>query len=541
MTSEADAEKVRDRILGYVGSFTDISRNDETLHFVVVKNQVTVYTSAAFTLTDDLPKRIFLPTVYGASFTVYLVYTLYASGRKPVRIYNRIRYRTHPVKTGTFLSFPRVDSDLPVLLPKVRNSARQRQKRNRVRKFIPKKAGRLNPEDRFEVLATMRVRHGIGVDQEVPFVYRNYHRVWSGTTTPGFRLLKKRKLPVNPHSVLLVEQNQPGFYKSDGPAVGPIESWWITPFCDWASLGSPRVSLHSELIRNRAISRVIKRMESGIDGNVAQDVVQIRQTVDTITDVAKRMSNAVRAVRNGNIPGAVEDLWRGRVPRFNPQKPPKHGAGLANNWLALQYGWKPLLEDIRGSMEALARYNLANESVRVVTGSASERLTDYIAINDDYNGQVRVGTLNVFTERKCKIGLKYRVSNHLRTFLSQTGFTNPVNLAWEILPYSFVLDWFLPIGPYLETLSAYDGLEFYEGYETQFTRTSTYGTANFAGLVASGTRRRVYKGEYSSSAVLLDRAKLETFPRMSFPALKNPLSVTHGLNAIALMRSAFRG
>jgi len=282
-------------------------------------------------------------------------------------------------------------------------------------------------------------------------------------------------------------------------------------------------------------------METGIEGNVAQDVVQMQQTVNTIDDVVKRMSSAVRNVRRGNIPGAVEDLWQGRAPKFNQWRPPRTGAHLANNWLALQYGWKPLLGDIQDSMGALARYITANGSVRVVRGSASERLTDYTAIFDDYNGQVRVGTLNVFTERKCTIGLKYRVDNHLRTFLAQTGFTNPVNLAWEILPYSFVVDWFLPIGPYLETLSAYDGLEFYEGFETQFTRTSTYGTANFAGLVASGTRRRIYKGEYSSEAVVLDRAKLDSFPRMSFPTFKNPLSVDHTLNAIALMRSAFKG
>lgn len=32
------------------------------------------------------------------------------------------------------------------------------------------------------------------------------------------------------------------------------------------------------------------------------------------------------------------------------------------------------------------------------------------------------------------------------------GFTNPAAVLWEATPFSFVVDWFLPIGDYLKTL-----------------------------------------------------------------------------------------
>jgi hypothetical protein len=352
--------------------------------------------------------------------------------------------------------------------------------------------------------------------------------------------LKKRRLPVNPHSVLLVEQDQPGFYKAAGPAGGSIETWWITSFCDWASLGLPRVPSHDEGTYNQAISRVIKRMESGIDGNVAQDIVQMSQTMRTITDSATRIADSVRSVKRGDIFHAADVLWKGRTPVFRKGAKPKRGAALADNWLALQYGWKPLLQDIQGSMEALARYNLANDSVREVRASAKVSRTENNDIFDDYNGEVRIGEISHTYLCQVKVGLKYRVNDSLRAFLSQTGFTNPVNLAWEVLPYSFVVDWFLPIGPYLESLSAYDGLEFYEGWISQFSKWSTFGSVDFKGLVASGTEQRVYKGQYSSTSVRLNRDKLSSFPRLTFPNFKNPFSTTHALNAIALVRSAFR-
>ena len=541
MVDLVDAEKQRDLILAQTGLSSDIVRNEEILSIVVNQGGRTVYTSGSFSLTET-PDRVFVPSHYGASFTVYLVYSRYVFGQHPVRVYKRIRYRAHPAKAGTFLSFPRWNLDLPLFLPTARQSARVRQRRARVRTFVPKKASRPSPEIRTETLPTMRVRTGLGVDQYALFSYNSFSRTWSGTTTPGFGKTKRKHLPVNPHSVLLIEQEQPGFYKAAGPANGTIETWWLTSFCDWASLGLPRSPSHSESVYNQAIKRLIQRMETGIDGNVAQDVVQIEQTVRTITDSATRISDAIRSVRNRNIVDAVEVLWQGRTPKFGSGRQPKRGASLANNWLALQYGWKPLLQDIKGSMEALARYNLEDYSVRAVTASAKVTNVEVVDIFDDYNAQVKIGTIFHAYLSQCRIGVKYRVNNHLRAFLSQTGFTNPVNLAWEVLPYSFVVDWFIPIGPYLETLTAYEGLDFYEGFATQFSRWNTFGAVDFNGLVASGTEHRLYKGQYSSRAVRLNRSKLSSFPRVQFPtSLKNPLSVDHALNAIALMRAGFRG
>lgn len=539
MTDLVTAELQRDLLLGQTGLSSDITRDEETLSYLVAVGGRDVYTSGSFTQVN-VPNRVFMPSIWAASFSVYLVFTLYTRGNRPVRIYRRVRWKARPVKTGTFLSFPSTGSDLPSFLPTARASARKRVKRPRVRKFIPKKASRPSPEIRTSSLATFRVRHGLGLDQEVPLVYNTFHRSWTGTTTPGFVKLKKRRLPVNPHSVLLVEQDQPGFYKAAGLAGGSIETWWITSFCDWASLGLPRVPSHDEGAYNQAISRVIKRMESGIDGNVAQDIVQMSQTMRTITDSATRIADSVRSVKHGDIFHAADVLWKGRTPVFRKGAKPKRGAALADNWLALQYGWKPLLQDIQGSMEALARYNLANDSVREVRASAKVSRTENNDIFDDYNGKVRIGEISHTYLCQVKVGLKYRVNDSLRAFLSQTGFTNPVNLAWEVLPYSFVVDWFLPIGPYLESLSAYDGLEFYEGWISQFSKWSTFGSVDFKGLVASGTEQRVYKGQYSSTSVRLNRDKLPSFPRLTFPNFKNPFSTTHALNAIALVRSAFR-
>jgi hypothetical protein len=125
----------------------------------------------------------------------------------------------------------------------------------------------------------------------------------------------------------------------------------------------------------------------------------------------------------------------------------------------------------------------------------------------------------------------------LDAFLKQIGFDNPISLAWEILPYSFVLDWFLPIGDFLDGLNRWKGLSFVSGWEVQFTRKTTL--ADIYYYFEDSTRVQCRYGNWSSDAVLLDRSALNDFPQVQWPSWKNPVSVTHAANALALMRVAF--
>jgi hypothetical protein len=97
----------------------------------------------------------------------------------------------------------------------------------------------------------------------------------------------------------------------------------------------------------------------------------------------------------------------------------------------------------------------------------------------------------------------------------------------------------LPIGAYLEGLKAWEGLVFKDGCETRFTRqTAIY---NVEYYYEDDVQYDVRTGNYSRDAVLFDRLKLTSFPEMTLPSFKNPISVEHALNALALMRVAFSG
>jgi hypothetical protein len=130
----------------------------------------------------------------------------------------------------------------------------------------------------------------------------------------------------------------------------------------------------------------------------------------------------------------------------------------------------------------------------------------------------------------------------LQAFLNQTGFTNPINLLWELLPFSFVADWFLPIGNYLEALTAWNGLEFLDGYQVQFTRESCISAIHGQSIDAgSGGTIQDTQADYAREWILLDRTKLTAFPtpQMSWSPSNGLSNVTTAANAIALVHQVF--
>jgi hypothetical protein len=401
-------------------------------------------------------------------------------------------------------------------------------------------------------------------------VYQSHYRTYTGTVTPGFRTMKPSQLPVNPYSMTSVDtDNQTCYVHNEDHGTSQINgvytftNGWNDMATQWASL-IPAVPAYTDTTTyNKAIQRLIDQAESSIDANIAQDLAQYGQTVRLITHNVNRIAVAARAVRHGNFKLAARSLvdgldrrkgpyHYGKEPLPVPRRPLSATHSLANNWLELQYGWKPLLQDIRGAMLAITKLH-EDSFLSEVRGSAKRSVTDNGKV---FSGSspyvVTLGDREITTDYCVKVAVRYRIANKKLAFLQQTGFTNPINLLWEILPYSFVADWALPIGPWLSQLSAWDGLEFYDGWLTQFMR--SYVTL---GLRWPLTRSGIWtyskgSGFYTRVALRHERTKLIAFPRARFPTFKPLESIlsntskttgetdfTHAFNALALLASAF--
>lgn len=373
----------------------------------------------------------------------------------------------------------------------------------------------------------------------------DYHS-WSSVDTPDYRkrLANKETLPINPHNSFWRHTSDFGYIRDDRMIPDAAGSHVYIDAVQnrfGAEFGSgPPALVFNNAGRNRAIKKLAG--EAGTDmNNVAVDLAEIGQTVSMVKFTAERLAQSIMFLKHGNVPKAIASLGLSSSDRRLKGISPRRTT--AENWLQLQYGWKPLLADLKGVIDkTLASMNENKASVLTMKSSARVTTTDESRLA--YLGQpYKIGMQTVIKACTSKFMVRYRHSNAQLSFMAQLGFTNPVDLAWELLPYSFVVDWFLPIGPLLESLSSFDGLAFMDGYEIQFTRQVTIIDLNYHGYpfrsYGSGPDERTLVGSYLDERVSYNRIKLLDFPGVSLPSFKDPIGVAHALNALSLLSVAF--
>lgn len=247
------------------------------------------------------------------------------------------------------------------------------------------------------------------------------------------------------------------------------------------------------------------------------------QTLKMVQDRLWQITNAARQLRRGN--------WRNaaRLLGCDPTKPYRRQR-FDKAWLEYSYGWVPLLSDI---------YDVCGYRkpiTRVIEGSAWAEGPEVTSIST---------TGAPFAYRRTK---SYTERIHLRALATVTnsalasgqslGMINPLEIAWELVPFSFVVDWFLPVGAYLEQLTALSGLSLSDACTTTNIVTEQR-------IFAYPNPSKMSGFTYASSATATRTChyKVRTLgvPTVPMPPrLSNPLSLNHFLSGLALLTSIFK-
>jgi len=139
---------------------------------------------------------------------------------------------------------------------------------------------------------------------------------------------------------------------------------------------------------------------------------------------------------------------------------------LASNFLEYSYGWKPLVQDIWTSCDILQK-PIGFERVRS-SGSATH-VYSYIWRNNDPNGSAGIDQ-NSTAKFSVRMGAEVAISNPNLWLANQLGLVSPVVTAWQILPFSLVVDWFVNVEQYLMSTSDFYGLHVQNAWTTTFYR-----------------------------------------------------------------------
>jgi len=207
----------------------------------------------------------------------------------------------------------------------------------------------------------------------------------------------------------------------------------------------------------------------------------------------------------------------------------KSGGLFSERWLEYQFGWMPLASDIHGAFDQFQ--------------TGLKKRGQFSSVQRSLWDNTEVDTTSVNNDVRCttKVQSRGKIYSRVRdrdiANLTSLGLADPLQIAWALVPYSFVVDWFLPVGNMLEGIGATRGLTFVGGYKSFTTETSgvhTYRPSPQAGL----NMQIVEPFECRVSVSAYSRTPYSTFPSPSL-YVKSPFSTKHLFDALALFRQLF--
>jgi len=279
----------------------------------------------------------------------------------------------------------------------------------------------------------------------------------------------------------------------------------LQPYEDWAG--------------NAALSRFVADFKNQHQASLAVTLAEWKQSHNMIALRASQLSRALKMTRQGNILGAASTLTsldpkdvRKRYPK-EISRARKRQKDTSSAWLELHFGWSPLVGDIYDAIDVL-QSEVPSRSFR---GRGVSRQGD--------SGGTTVKVSHTYVvKRQCKA--EVYVSNPNLALANQLGLINPAVVAWELVPWSFLVDWFIPVGSFLDSFSDF------VGYEIRKPSQTTLRNAH------ERARSQVVGWNWDNYGFRFVRT--QTLPSFKLrPTEWKGLSVTRGATAIALLIQQF--
>lgn len=269
-----------------------------------------------------------------------------------------------------------------------------------------------------------------------------------------------------------------------------------------------------------------------------------RKTIDMVLGAVGTVMRSARAVRRGRFVAAARELGLA-----SPPKGVSRNRTFGNNWLEYRYGWMPLYYTIYGEMQR--QFDRMREKPPVFRVSSGVResvsKTTYGANVFEPIPSASLYKLNKGTYRakyvtNYTLGVSgvmyYRIKNETISAATEMGLTNPMLLAWEALPLSFVADWFVNVSDVLENYDTWVGKEYLGGSYTRFAQGTDHVYDTIVGVTSPWKTTMSDPGSYSEGHYV-ERVVWSSPPTVSLQFAPS-LNIKRVLDAASLLRQFFR-
>ena len=197
--------------------------------------------------------------------------------------------------------------------------------------------------------------------------------------------------------------------------------------------------------RNLVCAKVYKllaKRQTAFEGGVF--LGELRETLKMIRNPARGLSDFIRGTQFRRYNRAASQLRR------NKRSASK---AVADLWLEASFGWRPFMNDIEQGLQARQKI-ITRPNFKPFEVSATAQS---VVIGQDTVGSHSRLTWNRFSTTKRKTTWKVygETNTKINGVMGQLGLSprNFVPTVWELLPYSFLVDYFSNIGDVLSAMS----------------------------------------------------------------------------------------
>lgn len=261
----------------------------------------------------------------------------------------------------------------------------------------------------------------------------------------------------------------------------------------------------------------------GSNAELGVNLAERHQAVRMITDRANTLRKAYSALRQGKLRVFYRSLNVKPLPKHQRWTYARNASAF---WLEYHFGWSPLIGDIYNACDVLQAGYGKPRPIRA-RGSAS----DYIGLWKNFGAYQDVRN----TSMRCDVqtGARVLITNPNLHQAARLGLINPISVAWELIPFSFLVDWFIPVGKFLNSWSDFVGLSFKNPYSTVLM-TAT-GSIDYQWSFGSGQ----YGISNDIRAISAKRTQGLISP-VVYPKQFKGLSVTRAATAVSLLLQVFK-
>lgn len=321
-----------------------------------------------------------------------------------------------------------------------------------------------------------------------------------------------------------------------------VGRWWPwTPTMEFSADNEARTKCLGKLSQ--------KKWDLGVT------VAELRQTAGLVTDLATSMAKTVESLINSRRSARQQvDSFFSKVRKHGSFDQAAREVGmtdtklldtLKDRWMQYQFGVRPLLGDVDDATTYLAD-RLADKVPFIVRAKAgSERVDTYMGARNCSSDGFSLITIKPRIEESCQVhySVAYEIPTGQVSDLASLGLDNPWNVAWESTLLSWMADYVVGTGEWLQSFTATNGMIFREGCRSRLrTLTAT------EWIISSGSSA----GVSVDRAPVLNRILLERgdFDRELLdsrllpavvPSIRSTLGLTQLGNSLFALSNVFSG